>query len=243
MALCGPHGDPTARIDRGPILYRFDQTRKEVLLRDNFTCCLSGTIDHGVVPDAREKGCDAPVRALIPVRIFDAVDETESLSTTAELFRRIYECSPVFADKAQANVPQNTCLVHPDVHFAFTGLFGCLAPTEAQPTLIPRVDVNADDLAAEFKDHTLADEASRYSPYTQLLEDVQPDGSISGVPLPDATLLRARAAMTIILHESGVIDGLDRLRYLDWDEVPGPGAEGDSFMQHIRRMGYNGTWI
>ncbi|RDX46038.1 hypothetical protein OH76DRAFT_1485821 [Lentinus brumalis] len=40
------------------------------------------------------------------------------------------------------------------------------------------------------------------------------------VPLPDATLLRRRAALICILHESGVVAAFDGLRYLDEEEIP-----------------------
>lgn len=46
------------------------------MLRDNFTCCLSGLIDFEVTVDARRKGCDALRTRLTPVHIFEAVDES-----------------------------------------------------------------------------------------------------------------------------------------------------------------------
>ncbi|RDX46665.1 hypothetical protein OH76DRAFT_826051 [Lentinus brumalis] len=221
------------------------------MLRDNFTCCLSGLIDVEVTVDARRKGCDALRTGLTPVHIFEAVDEslitkTESLALTAELFQRIYECSPIITDEIQVNVPQNSYLAQPLAHYALSSFHTCLRPTEVPNRYCHIVYEAVSTLESEtfidFKDHTQHELATRFWPseFSQWAQDAQPDRSIRGVPLPDATLLRGRAAMTMILHESGIIHEFDSLRYEEEEEVPQ--ADGDSLMLHLQGLGYNGSW-
>ncbi|TFK82229.1 hypothetical protein K466DRAFT_307762 [Polyporus arcularius HHB13444] len=95
----------------------------------------------------------------------------------------------------------------------------------------------------EFKDHTLDAFEKRLCPdeYWQKAFHAAPDPALRGVPLPDVALLRARAAMVAILHESAVVQALDGLRYRKGEEIPA--ADGESFMRHLRGLGYEGSWV
>ncbi|KAI0706030.1 hypothetical protein C8T65DRAFT_652531 [Cerioporus squamosus] len=196
---------------------RVDQTTTQVLMRDNFTCCLTGVVDMSVEGDPLLKGHAAYSAALEPVRIFDAVDEvhktkTESLAITVELLQRIYQCPPIIVDDAHANIPQNSYFLQPDCQYSIAALHSCLTPTEVPhryrvtvyrptggmlPTEIPQY--------LDFKDHTLDEVTTRFWPseHSCWFQDAQPDQSLRGVPLPDVTLLRGRAALTGICTRAG----------------------------------------
>lgn len=118
----------------------------------------------------------------------------------------------------------------------------CQVPNRYCNIVYEAVSTLESEIFIDFKDNTQHELATRFWPseFSQWAQDAQPDRSIRGVPLPDATLLRGRAAMTMILHESGIIHEFDSLRYEEEEEVPH--ADGDSLMLHLQGLGYNGSW-